>query len=205
MRGLTFLLTASLAAPAPAALTVQIGGAGGKPAADAVVMLRAVGRPTPAARIDTGYTISQRNIRFNPFVSIVPVGADVSFPNLDTTRHHVYSFSPTKRFELKLYAKDQTRAVHFEKAGIVALGCNIHDSMSAFIFVTDSLWTAQANARGLATLNPPPGNYVMTVWHPYLRAPANQLQRPIEIGGGDRRELVQVELRPPPLHDMSAY
>ena len=205
MRGAIFLLATLLATPAAAALTVQVATAAGKPAPDAVVMLRAVGRPTPAARIETGYAISQKNIRFNPFVSIVAVGSDVTFPNLDTTRHHVYSFSPTKRFELKLYAKDQTRAVHFDKPGIVALGCNIHDSMSAFIFVTDSLWTAPANARGIATLNPPPGTYVMTVWHPYLRAPANQVQRQIEIGSGDRRETVSAEFRAPPLHDMSAY
>ena len=98
----------------------------------------------PAAAI----VVSQKNLQFHPFLTIVPVGADVSFPNLDPTKHHVYSFSPAKRFELKLFAKDQSRTVHFDKPGVVALGCNIHDQMSAFIVVTDSAWTARTNAQG---------------------------------------------------------
>ena len=76
----------------------------------------------------------------------------MSFPNLDPTKHHVYSFSPAKRFELKLFAKDQSRTVHFDKPGVVALGCNIHDQMSAFIVVTDSAWTARTNAQGMAVV-----------------------------------------------------
>ena len=91
--------------------------------------------------------VAQQNLQFQPFLN-VPVGADVSFPNFDPTKHHVYSFSPAKRFELKLFARDQSRTVHFDKAGVVALGCNIHDQMSAFIVVTDSGWTAQTNAPG---------------------------------------------------------
>ena len=74
-------------------------------------------------------------MQFHPFVLIVPVGAKVSFPNLDPTRHHVYSFSPAKQFELKLFARDQSRSVVFDKPGVVALGCNIHDAMTAFIVV----------------------------------------------------------------------
>ena len=81
------------------------------------------------------FVVSQQNLQFHPFLTIVPVGADVSFPNLDPTKHHVYSFSPAKKFELKLFAKDQSRTVHFDKPGVVALGCNIHDQMSAFIVV----------------------------------------------------------------------
>ena len=86
---------------------------------------RRFGRPGSARR--GRFVVSQRNIQFHPFLTIVPVGADVSFPNLDPTKHHVYSFSPAKRFELKLFARDQSRTVHFDKPGVVALGCNIHD------------------------------------------------------------------------------
>ncbi len=104
------------------------------------------------------YVVSQQNIQFHPFLTIVPVGADVSFPNLDPTKHHVYSFSPAKRFELKLFAKDQSRTVHFDKPGVVALGCNIHDQMSAFIVVTDSAWTARTNAQGMAVFADAPNS-----------------------------------------------
>ena len=104
--------------------------------------------PRAPRRAGGRFVVSQKNLQFHPFLTIVPVGADVSFPNLDPTKHHVYSFSPAKRFELKLFAKDQSRTVHFDKPGVVALGCNIHDQMSAFIVVTDSAWTARTNAQG---------------------------------------------------------
>ena len=122
--------------------------------------------------------MSQQNLQFHPFLSIVPVGADVSFPNLDNTKHHVYSFSPAKRFELKLFAKDQSRSVHFDKPGVVALGCNIHDQMSAFIFVTDSAWTARTNGQGVVTFSDAPNAQGrISVWHPYLRAPGGTVEQ----------------------------
>ena len=117
---------------------------------DAVVTFYPAGNAARPARAGGRFVVSQKNIQFHPFLTIVPVGADVSFPNFDPTKHHVYSFSPAKRFELKLFARDQSRTVHFDKPGVVALGCNIHDQMSAFIVVTDSAWTARTNAQGVA-------------------------------------------------------
>jgi hypothetical protein len=148
--------------------------------------------------------VSQQNLQFHPFLTIIPVGADVSFPNLDPTKHHVYSFSAAKRFELKLFAKDQSRTVHFDKAGVVALGCNIHDQMSAFIFVADSAWTARTNAQGLANFGDAPnvpGRLV--VWHPYLRAPGGELQQ--AINPTQRSASFQLRLRPPPAMPMTDY
>lgn len=199
---LAFFLSASAQA---GGLTVQLSN-GAKPVADAVVTLHAIARPTPAARMGGPFLVNQKDIQFHPFVSVVPVGADVSFPNLDPIKHHVYSFSPAKRFELKLYAKDQTRSVHFDAAGIVAVGCNIHDSMSAYIFVADSGWTAKSDAAGRVTIaSLPPGNYTLTVWHPYLRAPASRIDRPLVMTAADHREDMLVSLRTPPMHDMSGY
>ena len=186
-------------------LVVQVTGANGKPVADAVVELHAVGRPTPVGRVGGPYVVNQKDIQFHPFVTIVPVGADVSFPNLDPVRHHVYSFSPAKRFELKLYAKDQTRSVRFDRAGLVAVGCNIHDAMSAFIYVADTAWAGRTEGPGRVTINVPPGTYKLAVWHPYSRAPGGRIERQIQVAAGGSREAVSVPLRAPPLHDMSAY
>jgi hypothetical protein len=142
--------------------------------------------------------VSQQNLQFHPFLTIVPVGADVSFPNLDPTKHHVYSFSPAKRFELKLFARDQSRTVRFDRAGVVALGCNIHDAMSAFIVVTDSAWTARTNAQGIAAFgNAPNAPGRVTVWHPFLRAPGGTLQQ--AIAPTQRSANFMVRLRPPPV------
>ncbi|MBW8881605.1 MAG: hypothetical protein JF615_09330 [Asticcacaulis sp.] len=199
VRGLvSFAAGLALAAPLAAApLSVRVVDAAGHPVRDAVVTLYPTGNAARAPRSGGRYTVSQKNIQFHPFLSIVPVGADVSFPNFDPTKHHVYSFSPAKRCELKLFAKDQSRTVHFDKPGVVALGCNIHDQMSAFIVVTDSIWTARTNAQGLASFADAPNAPArLTAWHPYLRAPGGVVQQ--NVGPGQRSASFQVRLRPPP-------
>jgi plastocyanin len=189
---------ASAAAPLAAApLTVRVTDASGRPVRDAVVTLYPSGNAARPSHAGGRYVISQQNLQFHPFLTIIPVGADVSFPNLDPTKHHVYSFSPAKKFELKLFAKDQSRTVHFDRAGVVALGCNIHDQMSAFVVVTDSAWTARTNAQGLVTFaDAPNAPGRVVVWHPYLRAPGGELQQ--AVGPTQHAASFQVRLRPPP-------
>lgn len=196
---------ASLAAPLAAApLTVRVVDSSGRPVRDAVVTLRPAGAAARAPKAGGRFVVSQRHMKFHPFVSIVPVGAAVSFPNFDPTKHHVYSFSPAKRFELKLFARDQSRTVHFDKAGVVALGCNIHDAMSAFIVVTDSAWTARTNAQGVVAFADAPGAPGrITVFHPHLRAPGGTVQQP--LGAGQRSARFAVRLRPPPPMLMPDY
>jgi len=197
VRGLlAFAAGLALSAPLNAgALTVRVVDSAGKPVRDAVVTLY----PSTGARAPKSggrYVVSQQNLQFHPFLTIVPVGADVSFPNLDNTKHHVYSFSAAKRFELKLFAKDQSRTVHFDKPGVVALGCNIHDQMSAFIVVTDSTWTGRTKAQGLVAFDPPNSPARLTVWHPYLRAPGGLMQE--SIAAGQHIASFSIRLRPPP-------
>src|SRR3954453_4378135 len=205
LRGkLLALALAGAAAPLAAApLSVRVVDSSGHPVRDAVVALypsAGAKAPRPGGR----YAISQQNLQFHPFLTIVPVGADVSFPNLDPTKHHVYSFSAAKRFELKLFAKDQSRTVRFDKPGIVALGCNIHDAMSAFIFVTDTAWTARTNAQGVAAFNDAPNAPGrVTVWHPYLRAPGGTAEQ--GIAAGRRSVSFSIRLRAPPSMPMSDY
>ena len=205
VRNILFALAlAGAVSPLVAApLNVRVLDASGRPVRDAVVTLYPAGitrQPHPSGR----YVVAQQNLQFRPFLTVVPVGADVSFPNLDPTKHHVYSFSAAKRFELKLFAKDQSRTVHFDKPGIVALGCNIHDQMSAFIVVTDSAWTARTNAQGMASFGDAPNVPArLTVWHPYLRAPGGMIAQ--AVGPTQRSLSFQVRLRPPPAMAMTDY
>jgi len=188
---------------AAAPFTVRVVDASGRPVRDAVVTLRPAGNAARAPRGGGRFVVSQKDLKFQPFLSIVPVGANVSFPNLDPTKHHVYSFSPAKKFELKLFARDQSRTVAFDRPGVVALGCNIHDQMTAFIVITDSQWTAKTDGRGLVTFADAPDQPArLTVWHPYLRAPGNSVAK--SIPAGDRGESFTVALRPPPM-PMPAY
>ena len=199
------LALAGAASPLAAVpLNVRVIDASGHPVRDAVVTLYPAGAAARPARAGGRYVVAQQNLQFRPFLTVVPVGADVSFPNLDPTKHHVYSFSPAKRFELKLFARDQSRTVHFDKPGVVALGCNIHDQMSAFIFVTDTGWTARTNAQGVASFADAPNSPArVAVWHPYLRAPGGQVEQ--TIAATQRNMSFQVRLRPPPAMAMTDY
>jgi plastocyanin len=200
VRGLfLFAGGASLAASLGAApLAVRVVDGAGHPVADAVVTLYPSGAAARPARGGSRFVVAQQHLQFTPFLTIVPVGADVSFPNLDPTKHHVYSFSAAKKFELKLFARDQSRTVHFDKAGVVALGCNIHDQMSAFIVVTDSAWTARTNAHGMAVFaDAPSAPGRLTLWHPYLRGvPGGSMTQ--MVGPAQRSAAFSVRLRPPP-------
>ena len=192
------LALASAASPLAAApLSVRVTDASGRPVRDAVVTLHPEGSAARGARPGGRFVIAQQNLQFHPLITIIPVGGDVSFPNLDPTKHHVYSFSSAKKFELKLFAKDQSRTVHFDRAGVVALGCNIHDQMSAFIMVTDSAWTARTNGQGIVTFADAPNSPGrLTVWHPYLRAMGGELEQ--AVSPSQRSATFQIRLRPPP-------
>jgi len=169
----------------------------GKPIADAVVTIAAP--HSGPIRFAWPYRMAQQNLQFDPFVLVVPVGADVDFPNLDTVRHHVYSFSPAKTFELKLYGRDETRVVRFDKPGVVPLGCNIHDNMVAFIVVVDTPYAAKTDAAGQAVIHGvPAGPQPLRVWHPYLRAPGNAITLTVAVPrDGVVRQAVAGELRAP--------
>jgi len=115
--------------------------------------------------------IGQRDQEFEPFVTVVSTGSRVLFPNRDKVKHHVYSFSAAKSFEIQLYSGLPAEPVTFDKAGVVVIGCNIHDWMMAYVAIVDSPWFAKSAADGRGELaNLPPGRYVLHVWHPYQTA-----------------------------------
>ena len=89
---------------------------------------------------------------------------------LDDVRHQVYSFSEAGPFELRLYGRDESRSVTFRNVGVISIGCNIHDGMSAFIYVVDTPFAVKTGADGAVTLNDiPNGAATLRVWHPYMR------------------------------------
>jgi hypothetical protein len=145
------------------------------------------------------HEIAQQAIQFVPFILVVPVGAEVSFPNRDNVRHHVYSFSQTKKFELKLYGHDESRRVRFNKPGVVALGCNIHDAMLAYVVVVDTPFAGKTGTDGnLGLRNLPTGKAVMTVWHPYMKTPKMQVIQTVTVPtiGGHSNVVVDLRARP---------
>ena len=164
---LSLLLAASGAGRA-ATVEVQALGNDGKPLPETLVFLESR-EAKVAARPMAGVDVAQEQRRFVQKVSIVTVGSEVRFPNRDTVRHHVYSFSSAKSFELKLYNGTPSNPVLFDKPGIAVLGCNIHDTMVAWVVVLETPYFAQADAIGRLRLdNVPPGTYRLRSWHPGL-------------------------------------
>ena len=175
------LVSAPFAAHAATA-NIDVRGPDGKPLTGAVVMIDTPKKPAAPIRFTWGTAMSQRNVQFDPHVLIVPIGSTVTFPNFDKVRHHVYSFSKAKKFDLKLYGKDDTRSVLFDHAGAVALGCNIHDQMSAFILVVETPFAMQTDVNGHATIaGVPAGGATVRIWHPSIRAKDNVLAQPTTI------------------------
>ncbi len=165
-------------------LRVQVLDSAGKPLEGAVVSLvsdaarRAV-RPLPEQEI------AQENKQFVPAVRVVTVGTLVRFPNRDSVRHHVYSFSPAQKFEIKLYAGTPAAPVRFDQPGVAVLGCNIHDQMVGWVVVLDTPYFAQTDAQGQALLEGmPAGAHQLRAWHARLPVDVTPPQQAIALTEG---------------------
>ncbi len=156
------------------AASIQVVDQTGAPLEDAVIEL--ISQDAVASTTKSG-TMTQQGLLFVPYVLAVKAGTAVEFPNKDKTRHHVYSFSEPKVFELKLYAGKPEKPVLFDKPGIVVLGCNIHDHMQAFVYVGTSALLAVSDAKGNAEFSElPSGTATLKVWHPWQTNPVAEQQ-----------------------------
>lgn len=185
------LLAIGCAAASPgraAELDVIVIDGRGRPLADAVVSVQ-VGPPS-AAPPGTLASIDQRDRRFAPDIIAVQTGTAVEFPNSDDVRHHVYSFSRPNDFQIKLYHGVPGETVRFEHAGIVTLGCNIHDGMVGHIAVVDTPFLAVTGEDGHARLDVPAGDHPLTAWHP----DAESLEMTVRVAAGDAPQRVGVAL-----------
>jgi plastocyanin len=151
--------------------------------------------------------MDQQRLQFVPHLLIVQAGTSVTFPNGDDVSHHVYSFSDAKVFELPLYKGDLYPPVVFDNAGVVVLGCNIHDGMLGYIVVVDTPYFARTNERGVALLDGVPGgDYAVSAWTPRVRAsglPAAQ-RVAVEEAGGSLQIRIAGRLAPAHAHGNSS-
>ncbi len=179
---------------AAAAVDISVGGSDGRPLAEAVVFLESA-QAKAATKPTTGVEIEQAAKQFTHRVTVVPLGSEVLFPNRDKVRHHVFSFSPTKTFELKLYAGTPANPVLFDKPGIAVLGCNIHDNMVAWVVVVESPYYGLSAAPGKVRLdNVPPGNYRLRTWHPDLPPGTAPLEQALVVPAAGTAVAVRLAL-----------
>jgi plastocyanin len=169
---LAIYLALACVAAQGAGIDVQVRDTSGTPIADAAVYAVPVTGPTDVRPGRTA-AIEQVDREFLPYVSVIQAGTTVTFPNRDPIMHHVYSFSPAKLFEIKLYTGKSPSQILFDKVGVVTLGCNIHDWMIAYVLVVATPHFAKTDPAGNARLRDlPAGSYEVRAWHPQQRAAA---------------------------------
>jgi plastocyanin len=173
-------------------LDVRVTDAAGQPLPDAVVFLESPAARA-AARPRAMVEIAQVAKAFDPPVTVVPVGTAVNFPNRDSVRHHVYSFSPAKKFEIKLYVGTPAEPVVFDQPGIAVLGCNIHDQMAAWVVIVPTPWYGRAGADGVVRLpQVPAGAYRLRTWHASLPVGAPAADEPLAVEAGAQQLTVKL-------------
>ena len=191
--GILVLAAGTAARAAPLSVTVLT--ADGHPLAGAVVAVYGSSSEHPAAPVQG--VMDQINKTFRPDVLVIPVGSTVEFPNSDTVSHQIYSFSAARRFQLPLYRGKPYPPVHFDQAGLVTLGCNIHDSMLGYILVTDAPWFGRTNTNGLWSVELASGNYNLRIWHPRMRErPAIERRLALNDAGAQLQVRLSEALRP---------
>lgn len=203
--GLGALLCALAAAgnARAATLVITVQASDGRPLQGAVVTAHApdgpARKPQPIKAV-----MDQVNRAFAPDLLVIPVGSTVTFPNSDSVSHQIYSFSPAKRFKLPLYRGKPYPPLPFDQAGVVTLGCNIHDDMLAYLVVTDAPYFGRTDKSGAWSAEVPRGRYRVSIWHPRMRDAETDLERELTVGDADRAELtlhLTKALLPAPITD----
>lgn len=185
----------------------RVTGSDGSAIPGAVVFVQT---PAPAtARPRTMAVVDQVNKTFVPGVLPIVVGTTVRFPNHDQIRHHVYSFSPTKTFELPLYKGEDAPPVLFDKVGVVKIGCNIHDWMSGIILVLPSPHFAVTDADGRFVLEDlPNGTYSVAAWHALSRLKSEATLQTVQVPSATNAVNFTLALAParsrPAMHGLRA-
>lgn len=164
-------------------------------------VIEVLSSPESFGQIDSINVIDQIDKMFVPEQIVIQQGQAVDFPNSDNIRHHVYSFSEAKTFELKLYADKPEKPIQFEKPGVVVVGCNIHDSMIGYIYIAQHQTVVTSSDQGYAKFNATEQNPRISVWHPYTTdgAESRQYFEIDQLEQNDKGEhIVQLDIAPPP-------
>lgn len=165
-----------------ATITGRVVGTDGQGIAYAVVFIQALPAGMPPPTPPPYAVMDQVHKTFVPAVLPVVVGSEVHFPNNDQIHHHVYSFSRTKSFELPLYKGEEASPVLFDKAGVVKIGCNIHDWMTAVILVVPTPFYAVTNETGAFTISGvPSGTLPLVAWHELSHTKVEETTQQIRV------------------------
>ncbi|MBF0291669.1 MAG: methylamine utilization protein [Nitrospinae bacterium] len=178
-------------------IAVKVFDAKNNPLRGSVIYATPAGGKTPAVEKGKMAMMDQINKEFIPIIMAVQTGTAVSFPNKDNIRHHVYSISPAKKFELPLYIGSPDNSMVFDKPGIVALGCNIHDWMLAYIIVVDTPYFAVTGEDGRGKIKDiPNGNYKLAAWHYRMKGDPEAMAVDAQVSQDGAEKTFALNLKP---------
>jgi len=193
------LATGAALSAAAASVTVQVLDVTGAPVPNAVVYAEPTSGQTVPKSLKQA-EVEQKDVKFFPLVSVVQVGTPILFPNHDKVRHHVYSFSPAKTFELKLYSGVPTSPIVFDKVGTVVLGCNIHDQMVAYVQVVNTPFFGKTDMSGRVKLDGlVNGKYALKAWYFKMAPNEAAMEQPITYQGTDLNASVKLSVKAVPV------
>ncbi len=147
--------------------------------------------------------MDQIDTQFVPHILAVQKNSMVQFPNSDSIKHHVYSFSAAKTFELQLYKDFKADPLLFANEGVVELGCNVHDWMLGYIFVVDTPYFGKTNAKGEWVIDLPEGDYSLKVWSPLIQDNLESLTKEVSIS--ETSSTLVINLAKPMLQNLHQY
>ncbi|MBU2977281.1 methylamine utilization protein [Alteromonas sp. C1M14] len=152
---------------------------------------------------DTPHAVmDQINRQFAPHFLIVRKDTQVRFPNSDSIKHQVYSFSAAKRFALLLDKDSEADPLTFDTPGVVELGCNVHDWMLGYIYVVDTPYFSASDDKGQSEFVVPPGSYTLSIYHPRMQEPQEILRRELTL---TKNQTLRLPLTRALLPDFSQY
>ncbi len=167
------LLVLALAAPAWAQSTGTLTGKvtrvteDGTPAENSIAVVYLEGVPFTPRPASEKPLIRQKDLAFEPELSVIQTGTSIEFPNEDKVFHNVFSVSKSARFDLGLYKNGASKTVTFNRPGTVDVFCNIHPQMVAKVKIVEGPYFTVSAADGSFTLpNLPPGTWPVIAWQP---------------------------------------
>lgn len=197
--GIAFAASMVMSAAHAGTLVALAGDRDGQALANVVISVKPIGRAAPITPAEV-IVVSQQDLTFKPYISVVRLGSSVVFSNRDKVEHHIKSFSSSKPFEIAVHKPGDTPApIRFDKEGTVVAYCILHDWMRAYVYVADTPWFAlTAASTGIAKIeNLPPGDYEATAWHPDLGQYKPPLLQKVSISAtGSTEATFRFEFKP---------
>src|SRR5436190_898457 len=127
------------------------------------------GAPAPAPR--TAH-LDEVWLSFVPKVQVVAPGSTLVFRARDADSHTVHAwYGGQTLFNRASVPHGPEQEVVLGRPGVVAVTCDLHAEMRAWVLVSESPFAAIGDVDGTFTIAAPPGRYRVQLWLPGDSAP----------------------------------